>query len=97
MPLFRWLSVIVFSSLLAACGGGGSLESDGGSLDGGDDSTAEASYEIAVQGFSLSSGEQDNQVTADSPLTISATLTNNDEVNLIASKISLRKLNCARK
>ncbi|MCF2847249.1 hypothetical protein NH514_02325 [Pseudoalteromonas sp. ACER1] len=79
MPLFRWLSVIVFSSLLAACGGGGSLESDGGSLDGGDDSTAEASYEIAVQGFSLSSGEQDNQVTADSPLTISATLTNNDE------------------
>ncbi len=78
MPLLRWLSVLIFSALLAACGGGGSLENDSGSLDGGDDSTVESNYEIAVQGFSQSTGEQTNQVTADAPLTVSATLTNNE-------------------
>ena len=52
MPLLRWLSVLVFISLLAACGGGGSLENDSGSLDGGDGGTSDnPSFVVEVQGF----------------------------------------------
>lgn len=77
MPLLRWLSVLVFISLLAACGGGGSLDSD--SSDGDDGTTVETNYVVSVQGYSQSTTETANAVTVDAPLTISATLTNNDE------------------
>lgn len=77
MPLLRWLSILFFSSLLAACGGGGSLDSD--SSDGGDGTTEEPNYVVSVQGYNQSTSEEANTVTADSPLTISATLTNSGE------------------
>ncbi|URQ84979.1 hypothetical protein J8Z28_10175 [Pseudoalteromonas sp. SCSIO 43088] len=77
MPLLRWLSVLVFISLLAACGGGGSLDSD--SSDGDDDTTVETNYVVSVQGYNQSTTDEASAVTADTPLTISATLTNNDE------------------
>ncbi|MEM7389790.1 MAG: hypothetical protein AAF347_08105, partial [Pseudomonadota bacterium] len=77
MPLLRWLSVLVFISLLAACGGGGSLDSD--SSDGDDGTTVETNYVVSVQGYNQSTTDEASAVTADTPLTISATLTNNDE------------------
>ena len=66
MPLLRWLSVIVFSSLLVACGGGGSLENEGVHLDGGN-TTDNPTYTITVQGYSAD-GTESNNVTADQPL-----------------------------
>ena len=54
MPLLRWLSVLVFISLLAACGGGGSLDSD--SSDGDDGTTVETNYVVSVQGLDQSVG-----------------------------------------
>ncbi|MCO7249202.1 hypothetical protein [Pseudoalteromonas sp. Ps84H-4] len=77
MPLLRWLSIIVFSSLLVACGGGGSLENDSGSLDGGDGGTTDTpSYSVSVKGYTAGTNEESSSVTVESPLTISATLTN---------------------
>ncbi len=76
MPLLRWLSVIVFSSLLVACGGGGSLEKEGGSLDGGN-TTDNPTYTITVQGYSAD-GTESNNVTADQPLMIRASLTSSN-------------------
>ncbi|HEA18969.1 MAG TPA: hypothetical protein ENH88_21470 [Pseudoalteromonas prydzensis] len=64
MPLMRWLSVVMLSFLITACGGGGSLEKDGGTI-GGDGT---AVYTITVQGFSMSSGEQVNAVANEAPL-----------------------------
>lgn len=78
MPLMRWLSIIVFSSLLAACGGGGSLEKDGGSLDGSE--TVEPGV---VENVTLSLSIRDVnglEFTADNPVskenkgTVTATL-----------------------
>ena len=78
MPLLRWLSIIVFSSLLVACGGGGSLDKD--TSTGGSDETEELNYVVSVQGYSQSSTDEANSVTADEPLTISAMLTNSGAV-----------------
>lgn len=75
MPLMRWLSVVMLSFLITACGGGGSLEKDGGSI--GDGATVQPAYTISVVGSSASSSQLSNQVTLDEPLIISATLLNN--------------------
>ena len=80
MPLLRWLSIIVFSSLLVACGGGGSLENDSGSLGGGDDGTTDnPSFVVAVQGFVKDTDQESSSVTSDTPLTILASLTSNGD------------------
>ncbi|XQF90066.1 hypothetical protein ACOBV8_16420 [Pseudoalteromonas espejiana] len=75
MPLLRWLSILFFSSLLAACGGGGSLDSD--SSDGENE---ELNYVVSLQGYNQSTSDEANAVTVDTPLTISATLTNNGKL-----------------
>ena len=78
MPLLRWLSILFISSLVAACGGGGSLDKD--TSTGGSDETEELNYVVSVQGYSQSSTDKANSVTADEPLTISAMLTNSGAV-----------------
>lgn len=77
MPLMRWLSVILLSFFITACGGGGTLEKDGGSIGDGDGATEQPAYTISVVGSSASSSQLSNQVTLDEPLIISATLLNN--------------------
>ena len=71
MPLIRWLSVVMFSFLLAACGGGGSIEKDGGSLD---DSTDSATYTLTVSGVSETTGEAANEVSSEQRLQLTAKL-----------------------
>ena len=78
MPLLRWLSILFISSLIAACGGGGSLDKD--TSTGGSDETEELNYVVSVQGYSQSTTEEANSVTADEPLSISAMLTNSGAV-----------------
>lgn len=73
MPLLRWLSILFFSSLLAACGGGGSL--DGSSDDSGDGNSSEnASFTVSLKGFSSLTGEESNNVSGADPLTIKVIL-----------------------
>ncbi len=69
MPFMRWLSVVLFSFLLTACGGGGTIEKEG--------ETA-AAYTLAVQGYSSSTGEESNAVTRGASLQILAQLRNNN-------------------
>ncbi|KTF18089.1 hypothetical protein [Pseudoalteromonas sp. H105] len=69
MPLMRWLSVMLFSFLITACGGGGTIEKDG-------DKTSV--YTLAVQGYSTSTGEKSNTVTSSNSLQILAQLKNNN-------------------
>ncbi|MDC3189381.1 hypothetical protein NQU96_06485 [Pseudoalteromonas elyakovii] len=74
MPLLRWLSVLVFISLLAACGGGGSLDSD--SSDGDDSSNDSDTITIALTILD-STGTKfsaTNPVRESNPGTITATL-----------------------
>ncbi|MGO2293110.1 MAG: hypothetical protein ACTJH9_14095 [Pseudoalteromonas sp.] len=80
MPLMRWLNIVLFSFFLAACGGGGSLEKEGGSLDGGDDGTIdEPIYTLSAQGYVKESDETSNAVTEIDPIDIKVTLLKNDE------------------
>ena len=97
MPLFRWLSVIVFSSLLAACGGGGSLESDGGSLDGGDDSSVSGSVtlNLTITDTSGAPFTVDNPVSKDNKGTVTATLL--DEETPLAGQLISFSTNFAGK
>lgn len=82
MPLMRWLNIVLLSLLLAACGGGGSLEKEGGSLDGGDtdDGVDEPSYTLSLQGFSQTNGETANTVTSDEAIDLRATLKQGETV-----------------
>lgn len=72
MPLMRWLSVILLSFFITACGGGGTLEKDNGGDSGGD-----TVYTIVVQGYSVTSGEQSNTVTNAAPLELLAQVMKN--------------------
>ncbi|MCQ8876928.1 hypothetical protein NQT69_02620 [Pseudoalteromonas shioyasakiensis] len=85
MPLIRWLSVVMFSFLLAACGGGGSIEKDGGSIDGDDTDTS--AYTITVQGYTQNTTDESNSVTAEIPLEIVATV-KNDGVAVSAQRVT---------
>ncbi|MEL0632400.1 hypothetical protein V6237_06425 [Pseudoalteromonas carrageenovora] len=78
MPLMRLLGILLLSFLLTACGGGGSLEKD--TSDSGDGTTEDTNYVVSVQGYSHSTLDEANAVTADAPLTISARLTNSGAV-----------------
>lgn len=69
MPFMRWLSVVLFSFLLTACGGGGTIEKEGGTT---------PVYTLAVQGYSSSTGEESNTVTRGASLQILAQLRNNN-------------------
>ena len=73
MSLIRWLCVVMFSFLLAACGGGGTLEKDGGSIGDGD-----TGGEVVEQQIKVKLDFDDRTVTAGSPLEIVATVTNAD-------------------
>ena len=80
MPLMRWLNIVLFSFFLAACGGGGSLEKEGGSLDSGDGGTIdEPIYTLSAQGYVKESDETSNAVTETDPIDIKVTLLKNDE------------------
>ena len=78
MPLLRWLSIIAFSSLLAACGGGGSLEKDGGSLDGSEAVDPEVvenvTLSLSIRDVNGSQFTVDNPVSKDNKGTVTATL-----------------------
>ena len=80
MPLIRWLSVVMFSFLLAACGGGGSIEKDGGSLD---DSTDSATYTLTVSGVSETTGEAANEVSSEQRLQLTAKLLKDGGANIL--------------
>ncbi|MEM5551860.1 hypothetical protein WNY63_14095 [Pseudoalteromonas neustonica] len=80
MPLMRWLSVVLFSFLITACGGGGSLEKDGGDLGGGGTTPDTPTYTVTVQGFNQATNEQSNSVTKDAPLFLRATVLKDGEV-----------------
>lgn len=75
MPLIRWLSVVMLSFLLVACGGGGTIEKDGTDIGGDDDVTPV--YTIAVQGYAQGTTVESNSVSADNPLQILAQVMNN--------------------
>ncbi|MGO3299917.1 MAG: hypothetical protein ACTILD_04230, partial [Pseudoalteromonas sp.] len=75
MPLMRWLNIVLFSFFLAACGGGGSLEKEGGSLDG---NTGDTEVEVVEQSLQVELDFEDRIVTADAPLEITATVTGSD-------------------
>lgn len=72
---FRLLISSLLILLIAACGGGGSLEREpstpGGGGSGNDNTTLTVSMSIASQ-----QGEDTNQLNADTPLLVSATVTN---------------------
>ena len=76
MPLMRWLSVIMLSFLITACGGGGTLQKEGGNIgDGSGVGTPdEPTYTLVLQGKSKSDGSISNSVSASSPLELWATL-----------------------
>ena len=62
MPLTRLLSIILLSSLLIACGGGGSLEKETGTVGGdtvGDNAVLDTQVELNFE---------DRIVTANNPL-----------------------------
>ncbi|CAM3694934.1 MULTISPECIES: Ig-like domain-containing protein [Pseudoalteromonas] len=71
MPLMRWLSVIMLSFLITACGGGGTLEKEGGEL-GGD--TDVATYTLTISAISEVTGEAANNVSANQRLELAAKL-----------------------
>lgn len=77
MPLMRWLSVILLSFFITACGGGGTLEKDGGTIDDG--TTADPIYTLSVQGYVKASDETINAVTEADPIDIKITLLKNNE------------------
>ena len=81
MPLTRLLSIILLSSLLIACGGGGSLEKEG-SVGGNNGGTTPdtPSYTLTIKGYTQLDGTQSNEVTAESPLDIKATLKKDDAI-----------------
>lgn len=72
MPLMRWLSVILLSFFITACGGGGTLEKDGGGLDGG--GTDSPSYTLSINGLSETTGEAANDVSSEQRLVLVAKL-----------------------
>ncbi|ASM49756.1 hypothetical protein PESP_a1675 [Pseudoalteromonas espejiana DSM 9414] len=77
MPLTRLLSITLFSFMLSACGGGGTIEKDG--TIGDDDSTTETStYTVSLKGYTQSSDTESNTVTAAAPLELRASLENQD-------------------
>jgi len=68
MPLMRWFSILLFSFLVTACGGGGTIDkTDNNTGDGG----ASNDYQLT-----LSILEQTTELSLDTPLTIEATLSN---------------------
>lgn len=71
MPLMRWLSVVMLSFLITACGGGGTLEKDGGDLGGNTDS---ATYTLTISGTSETTGEAANNVSSAQRLQLAAKL-----------------------
>lgn len=71
MPLMRLLSISLLSFFLTACGGGGSLEKDGGTIG---DVTGETDGGTIVQTANIEISFEDRSVTADSPLEITATV-----------------------
>ncbi|MGP5155447.1 beta strand repeat-containing protein [Pseudoalteromonas prydzensis] len=75
MPLMRWLSVVMLSFLITACGGGGSLEKEG-SIGGenGEGTSDGPNYTLLLQGYSKLDGSISNSVSASSPLELRATL-----------------------
>lgn len=80
MPLMRWLNIVLLSFFLAACGGGGSLEKEGDSLDGGGGGTIdEPIYTLSVQGYVKESDEAVNAVTETDPIDIKVTLLKDEE------------------
>ncbi|MBE0362303.1 hypothetical protein PULV_a2906 [Pseudoalteromonas ulvae UL12] len=70
MPLIRLLCITLFSLALAACGGGGSLETETGSND---------NYKLVVTMTSFDSGEGISTVSKDIPGKLVATLTKNGQ------------------
>ncbi|MFC3034679.1 hypothetical protein ACFOEE_19425 [Pseudoalteromonas fenneropenaei] len=68
MPIIRWFTLLALSFLLAACGGGGSIEKDGTTTDN-------SAYSLTLKGQSQNTGETSNQLSGESPLLVVAHLT----------------------
>lgn len=81
MPLTRLLSIILLSSLLIACGGGGSLEKTGtvGGDTGGDNAVLDTQVELNFE---------DRIVTANNPLEVVATVTDSDGQPVVRQEVS---------
>ncbi|MDY6887837.1 MAG: hypothetical protein SVV88_09345, partial [Pseudomonadota bacterium] len=78
MPLTRLLSITLFSILLCACGGGGTIEKDGTIGDDDDSTTETSTYTVTLKGYLQSSDTESNTVTAAAPLELRATLEDED-------------------
>ncbi|MET6758395.1 Ig domain-containing protein [Pseudoalteromonas sp. NCIMB_1079] len=77
MPLMRLLGISLLSFLLTACGGGGSLEKDG-SIGDSDSTTETSTYTLSLKGYLKASDTESNNVTANAPLELRASLVNED-------------------
>ncbi|MBH0002239.1 Ig-like domain-containing protein [Pseudoalteromonas sp. SWYJZ12] len=87
MPLMRLLSISLLSFFLTACGGGGSLEKDG-SIGDGDSTTETSTYTLSLKGYLKASDTESNNVTANAPLELRASLVNEDGDALSGERIT---------
>lgn len=85
MPLTRLLSIIWLSTLLIACGGGGSLEKESGTV-GGD--TGGTGGDVVEQAIQVELDFEDRIVTADNPLEVVATVTGSDGQPVVRQEVS---------
>lgn len=85
MLSIRQLWVVFVIVALSACGGGGTLESGGGTGGGGSGSTPVYSLQLELL---TTNGAASNQLSASQPLTVRATLTSTQNVNVSGKVIA---------
>ncbi|MBC3764661.1 Ig-like domain-containing protein [Neptunicella marina] len=73
------LIVLSLTSLLMACGGGGSLSREGGSNGGGNTGGDEVTYTISLSIVNSATSEPSTELTSATPLTVNATVTSSDD------------------
>jgi len=88
MPLTRLLSITLFSIMLCACGGGGTIEKDGTIGDDGESSSETSTYTVTLKGYIQSSDTESNTVTAAAPLELKATLKDDDGDTVSGERIT---------
>ncbi|CAM3960738.1 hypothetical protein [Pseudoalteromonas byunsanensis] len=79
MPLMRWLSIMMLSLLLTACGGGGSIEKNTDGTDGTPDQSADTVLTIQVADSDGQTFDENNPISQDNSGIVTATLTKGDE------------------
>lgn len=78
MPFTKWLSVLLLGVLVSACGGGGSLQKEGGTIGGGGTQTGSDSLtlDVVIVDENGQSFSESNPVSKDNKGVVTATLLN---------------------